>query len=163
MKDTTSGRLVPRRAFALAGVLLALALLGLAVTSSCSSEDAEPREIRAHTRVIEGVPHAEPAQRAERYCSHCHGVNLMGAQKGLEPSCYTCHGKNWLDDDPDKNWAPADHTLVNGERFYHHPDLMSPAMACNDCHGPSFEGQVTSVLMRPGCELCHERLWEAAD
>src|SRR5688572_3927248 len=92
----------------------------LALSWGCSSQSAKTREIRAHTRMIGGVAHAEPALRAERYCSHCHGQGLAGGEKTGVPSCFTCHGKNWIDGKVGDSTAPVDHTVVNGI-YAHHP------------------------------------------
>ena len=102
--------------------------------TGCSKESAKPREIRAHTRVIKGVSHAEPAAKAERYCSHCHGTALQGGINA-EPPCYTCHGKTWLDATPDV-LAPTDHTIQN-QGFHHLPGLFAPTENCTACHGPT--------------------------
>ncbi len=144
---------LPKNTIVLRGVLLALA----AALSACSKEPAEPREIRAHTRVIKGVSHAEPAAKAERYCSHCHGTALQGGTAG-EPSCYTCHGKTWLDASAEVI-APADHTVAN-QGFHHLPGLFTPSESCVACHGSSLEGRVDAGLTFPGCNLCHGPLWE---
>ncbi len=137
-------------------VLLGAGICYLAF-SSCSTEPAKPREIRAHTRGINGVSHAEPAAKAERYCSRCHGAALQGGTAG-EPSCYTCHGKTWLDSSAEFA-GPADHTVDN-EGYRHLPGLFTPAESCTACHGADLEGNTASGLTQPGCTLCHAKLWE---
>jgi len=144
-----------------AGVTGALLLGGLAASNalfqSCSREEPAPRNIRAHTRLLNGVSHAEPADKAERYCSNCHGAALAGGA-GLEPSCYKCHGRNWSQE-PERalvSVAPADHDLVKGGIYRHKQTLFTPVGDCDACHGAALEGSAAFG----GCELCHARLWE---
>jgi hypothetical protein len=127
--------------------------------AGCQRGEAPVRDLRAHTFVVQGVAHAQPAVKGARYCSHCHGATLAGGAAG-QPSCYQCHGKNWLDTPEDPPGAPADHTVLN-ETFRHHPDLLTPGATCTACHGASLEGVANDGLTYPGCELCHERLWES--
>jgi hypothetical protein len=138
--------------------IAALLAFGLYLFNGCSTDEAEPRSIRAHALIKQGVPHAEPAMKAERYCVQCHGAGLAGGPK-LEPSCYSCHGKNWEGHASDANAAPADHTVDN-QGFRHHPSLFSPVGTCEGCHGQQLEGVTASGLTSPGCELCHTKLWE---
>lgn len=138
---------------------LPLALvIAIPLFGGCSREEAVPRQIRAHTTLHKGVSHAEPAARAERYCAKCHGVGLRGGAEG-EPSCFTCHGKTWLDEAFEPTAAPPDHTVIN-QGFHHLPGLFAPAATCGSCHGASLEGNVTSGLTVPSCELCHTKLWD---
>ena len=141
---------------------LSLALLGGGVAvylaMSCSTEHDKPRDIRAHTRVIKGISHAEPGAKAERYCSYCHGTALQGGVHG-EPSCYKCHGKNWKDDSFEAASPPLDHTVVN-QQFHHLPGLFTPESSCVSCHGADLMGDVSSGATQPGCTLCHSKLWQ---
>jgi hypothetical protein len=139
-----------------AGALLALT--GVQAVWGCSTKDAAPRAIRAHTRIMQGVAHADPAGKAERYCSYCHGANLAGGA-GFEPSCYQCHGKNWLDDTFAAAVPPATHAIVNGGRYHHMSGQFSPTSSCVACHGADLGGDAGSGLTIPGCNLCHEQLW----
>lgn len=142
----------------LAGLRVIIGLgVGLCLLAGCRDE-AETRQIRAHTTVHKGVAHAEPALAAERYCAACHGQGLQGGPAG-EPSCYQCHGKTWLDEAPSQSAAPVDHTVINKE-YRHHPDQFLPGATCSACHGADLQGDVTGGLTQPGCELCHTRLWE---
>jgi hypothetical protein len=134
------------------------AVFALAAFFSCSKEEAEPRQIPGHTQVFSGIAHGTGAERGERYCTQCHGVNLSGGA-GKEPSCLSCHGKNWLDDDPESSVAPADHTVIN-DGFRHHPDLETPMNSCTSCHGSALEGDVSNGLKRPSCFLCHVQKWQ---
>ncbi len=133
-------------------------VLALAAFFSCSSDEPEPRQILGHTQIFNGIAHGTGAERAERYCTLCHGENLAGGA-GKEPACLTCHGKNWLDDDPNLSVAPADHTEIK-EGFRHHPGLLTPSQTCIECHGPALEGDVSNGLKRPSCYLCHAQKWQ---
>ncbi len=112
--------------------------------------------MRAHEFNIAGVSHAFPMNRANRYCSYCHGINLDGGEKG-EPSCYKCHGRRWPHLSEDEVFATEDHTEVKGERYRHDPQFQSPIGTCDNCHGSSLEG--SSEDNTPSCFLCHEQLW----
>ena len=136
------------------GLLLIIAALG-----ACRSEQAEPREIRGHLNFFQGIAHGVPAMAAERYCRRCHGSDLQGGEAG-EPSCYTCHGQNWLTVDAGVSLIPGDHSVIN-DGVHHHPDLFSPEQACVSCHGADLQGDTTLGSTRPGCELCHEQLWKS--
>lgn len=141
----------------LLGALTAPWVLFFAVFQSCSREEAAPREIRAHTRLIKGIAHAEPADYAERYCSYCHGAALTGG-KSFEPSCYQCHGKTWSQA-PERatvSAAPVDHELVEGGVYRHKQTLFTPQGDCSACHGADLEGST----YYPSCLLCHTKLWE---
>lgn len=132
----------------------------LGIFFSCSTQDAKPREIRGHNQVFSGIPHGIGASKAWHLCTECHGVSLMGGAK-LEPSCYSCHGKNWLDEQNSESMVPADHTtVVKGQArdYRHHPNLSVPMGKCSACHGLSLEGD--PQLQRPSCVLCHAQLWE---
>lgn len=128
----------------------------LVALCACSRETAAPRSIRAHTRIISGVAHANPTDKAERYCSYCHGAGLSGGTH-FEPSCYQCHGKNWTQDAEraGETAAPADHSVLKGSRFYHKQTLLTPDGDCTACHGATLEGTASY----PSCELCHTKLW----
>lgn len=138
--------------------VLLCALLAAAAVFSCSSDPAEPRQIRGHTLTFDGIAHGTGAARAERYCTLCHGENLAGGEKA-KPSCYNCHGKNWLDHDPLASPAPADHTVINGI-FRHHPSLHAPAATCTSCHGANLEGDASFGQSLPSCFLCHDQNWQ---
>jgi hypothetical protein len=134
---------------------------GFAVLPQCRQDSAPIREIRAHTLVKKGVSHGEPLERPRRYCIKCHGDTLQGGSLG-EPSCFSCHGVRWLDDEIRESQAPANHT-VKQESFFHHPDLRTPEQSCSPCHGADLQGNTQAGLTYPGCELCHARLWESAN
>ena len=134
------------------GLILFVMMLSI-LNLSCSSEKAEVRQIRAHLQPIEGVAHPAGLNHAERYCQGCHGSHLIGGSK-LEPSCYTCHGKNWADSDATLVHAPASHTLQYG-LWFHDPNHNNAGSVCSSCHGPNLEG--TSAT--PSCTLCHEKNW----
>jgi hypothetical protein len=170
----------------------ALALALLVAAAACSRETAAPREIRAHDRILGGVSHASPAGKPLRYCQGCHGVALAGGDErfvaaagdgGVKPpSCFTCHGKRWTNDEASAAATPPTHTQVMtwpGEAattgsgsalataddaaplaFRHHPGLFDPETACVSCHGQSLEGDDPEVGgTRSGCNLCHGDLW----
>lgn len=154
-KDSTIRRVLPA-----AAVLLGAAYLA---ASSCSSEEPEPRLIRAHTTIRDGVPHAEPHLRSERFCSECHGVGLAGGS-AMEPSCYQCHGKTWVEDGAALVAAPADHTVAHTGKngvYLHAPGLMTPDASCASCHviDPAAP-QPGGLKDLPSCQLCHTPLWE---
>lgn len=133
------------------------ALASYLAYSSCSTEKATPRDIRAHTRLIQGVSHAEPAAKPGRYCAKCHGESLQGGLAG-EPSCYSCHGQNWTNVTTEFE-GPGDHTAEN-QGYHHLPGLFTPADNCVSCHGDDLTGSTASGETRPGCTLCHTKLWE---
>lgn len=141
----------------------AFAALGIAgAASGCGFHHQPAREIVAHTRVVQGISHADPAIRAGHYCTYCHGAALGGGVH-QEPSCYQCHGQTWLDVPGAASQAPADHTVVQAG-FPHRPGSFQPSPNCTDCHGADLSGQTSSntAIGRtiPGCELCHTKLWE---
>ena len=126
------------------------------VMSGCSVEKKEPsRLLRIHDQKIKGVAHATHYYRGERFCSSCHGNGLAGGSR-LEPSCYTCHGKAWLDSSFLDTRSPSSHTEVKGG-FSHAAGFMSPEDNCASCHGLSLQG--TGASGPPPCLLCHEKLW----
>ena len=133
--------------------LTMLASAILLIKTSCSQEEAEIKEIRAHDQVLEGVPHAAGLNHAERYCQRCHGQGLVGGSN-QEPNCYTCHGKNWLDSDPHQVYAPPSHTQQYS-LWFHDPNHTDAEGNCSACHGDNLQG--TSVT--PSCYLCHEKKW----
>ena len=138
--------------------ILSLTLLFTAIFFagiSCSEESAKSRQIRAHNTEFEGVPHAIGLNHAERYCQHCHGVGLIGGKK-LEPSCYTCHGKNWTDSDPTRVHAPANHTHQHG-LWFHDPNHSDAEANCSSCHGENLQGEPNVGV--PSCFLCHDKKW----
>lgn len=125
---------------------------------SCTDQDAyAPKSIRAHSLNLNAVMHASPFLDAERYCSQCHGLGLVGGESG-EPSCYQCHGKTWTDDVDAYGSAvvPVDHIEKNG-RFFHNPAHATAEQTCSVCHGSQLEGAGDSGP--PPCLLCHENLW----
>jgi hypothetical protein len=125
----------------------------------CSEQRQAPREIRGHTLLFNQIPHGVPAARGQRYCSYCHGQSLQGGRE-FEPSCYTCHGKNWRDSSSLVSLAPADHT-ESFSGFRHHPHLNSNVKTCEECHGEDLKGVFSSGLNRPNCLLCHGPLWDS--
>ena len=148
--------------------LLVAALLAFGIYS-CSTEPSSPREISGHTQLIQGISHGAGAFRAERYCTQCHGPNLVGGTSN-QPSCFKCHGKTWSDTEWSVSSAPADHTtfnvvtggLVNGFEhagFRHHPGLTSPVGTCDSCHGADLGGDFTLGSSKPSCFLCHVKKW----
>jgi hypothetical protein len=131
-------------------------LLSFLPLAACARGGADPRSIRAHTHLVDGISHANPLDKAERYCSYCHGAALQGGEH-YEPSCYQCHGKNWLQSEASAavSTAPADHSLVEGGRYKHKPTLFTPVGDCDACHGAQLEG----TAGYPACTLCHTQLW----
>jgi len=129
-------------------------VLGILGVSGCSNEKSEVREIRAHTHIIEGIPHAEGLKHPDRLCQSCHGVGLQGGGQNTIPSCYQCHGQNWESSNPSVTRAPSDHTVIKGI-FLHKAQLMSPMGDCDSCHGTTLQGAATT----PSCLLCHEQKW----
>ncbi len=140
------------------------------IVTQCSRETPAPRSIRAHTVDHGGVMHAFPESEALRYCSGCHGKNLVGGL-GLEPSCYSCHGARWRDADGSR--APADHDTAKildfttysqvrgkayGISYNHHPLLKTPDDNCTSCHGTDLTGNREGLTI-PSCLLCHEKRW----
>ena len=124
----------------------------------CSLSEPEPRELRGHTTIVEGIPHGGMLHRGARYCTHCHGANLTGGIEG-QPSCYRCHGENW--NPVGVSLAPGDHT-VDHSTYLHHPSLSAPEGTCaNDaCHGVELTGIAGAAgAARPSCFLCHDQQW----
>lgn len=136
------------------GLIIAGFYLNLA---ACSLEEKGLRQIRAHVAARQGVAHAVPMHKAERYCKNCHGQNLSGGTQG-EPSCYTCHGRLWLAYDPEISFAPSDHTLIKGAGFRHHPGIDQVRAVCTSCHGLNLLGEGEDGT--PSCLLCHDKVWE---
>lgn len=128
----------------------------LIVGSGCGKQvQTGSKSIRMHDQNIKGVFHALPYLRGERYCSDCHGVSLSGGSR-LEPGCYTCHGKLWIDLNKDDARFPESHVVKMGS-FFHASGLKSPRSDCDGCHGSLLEGAGTGGA--PPCLLCHEKLW----
>ena len=138
--------------------LLVMIGAGVALFVACSTENPDVRQIQGHVTNYDGVAHANAAFAGARHCISCHGATLAGGTNG-EPSCYACHGKNWLNDEGAASVAPVDHT-VDLEGFRHHPNLNSPAGTCDGCHGSDLHGDISSGLTRPGCQVCHGVLWQ---
>ena len=69
-------------------ILLAVALAG------CSDETAPADAPEGHTVVEDGVAHAPGLNDPQTNCSACHGATLEGGADG-EPSCFSCHGREW--------------------------------------------------------------------
>ncbi len=135
-------------------LLTIITLFGL-LRLSCSLQDPKPREIRGHEDVRGGVSHALAASHAERYCQYCHGVKLVGGANG-EPSCYACHGRNWIASEPEQLFAPQDHTLEkNG--YWHQSEITQIESICINCHGADFKGDLNRST--PSCLVCHEKNW----
>jgi hypothetical protein len=136
--------------------LLLSVLFVFELVVSCSNEDSPLRLISGHDQFYQGIGHPIGAARAERLCSSCHGKGLSGG-KELQPSCYQCHGKNWLDSDPSLSLAPADHTESYGG-YLHSKGSRQPAANCGECHGANLAGDVSKK--RPSCFLCHKQIWD---
>ncbi len=123
----------------------------------CSTDKKEPPIVqRAHDQNIKGILHAAPYHRAERFCSQCHGAGLVGGSQ-LQPSCYTCHGKTWLDRVFLDQRFPSSHVEIKGG-YAHGAGFQSPTLNCASCHGSELQGAGASGP--PSCLLCHEKLWE---
>jgi len=135
--------------------LAIMIIFGLMV-SACSLDQPKPRQIRAHTDLIDGVAHAFPALKGPRYCQECHGASLAGGSAG-QPSCWQCHGENWTAISPDTSLAPADHTVLMGG-YRHHPNYQSPNGTCETCHGANLAGDGRNG--HPSCYLCHGAVWQ---
>ncbi len=127
-------------------------LLGL---YSCQDIEREPRRVRGHTVVLNGISHGIGLNHAPRYCHGCHGPELVGGMD-LEPSCYTCHGRNWQDDNKETVHAPVDHNVSLGG-WQHHPGYEDPHSNCTVCHSEELNGN--SLLDIPSCYLCHDQNW----
>lgn len=125
------------------------------ILGACSLESEGLRSIRGHTEDLQGIAHAVPMVKGERYCRLCHGENLVGGT-GNQPSCYQCHGRTWNEIDGAASRAPADHT-VNNDGYLHHPSLTTPTTVCVSCHGDQLQGNGTSDT--PSCFLCHDQRW----
>ncbi len=125
------------------------------IFASCSIQDKGIRKIRGHPVDQQGIAHGMSALRAERYCQHCHGPNLLGGLNG-EPSCYQCHGQRWIAYEPELVLAPATHT-VDREGFLHHESIDQVPTTCTECHGTDLLG--VSDNGPPSCVLCHDELW----
>lgn len=138
-------------------VKLGTALGFLLLWSACRPERVEtfPR-IAGHGILKDGVEHGGGLHHGERYCSFCHGVALAGGSQ-FEPSCYACHGKNWLDESPGQSLAPANHSLTI-EGWRHDPAFSEPEANCSECHGLDLQGH--EPLHTPSCLLCHQALWQ---
>ena len=128
----------------------------LPLISACSSEKAKLRNIPGHVADLKGVAHGHGGQRAERYCSQCHGLTLAGGEEG-QPPCLKCHGVRWQETGPTELGAPRDtHTLLLGG-FLHHTAINSVQGTCTSCHGSDLQG--LGAASPPGCFLCHDQLW----
>ncbi|MDA9951706.1 hypothetical protein N9D31_03920 [Oligoflexaceae bacterium] len=134
--------------FATAGISLA--------SMSCSLEEKGNSTIRAHDDSISGISHAFSSHQAKRYCTQCHGSALSGGDAG-EPSCFQCHGENWLDIDPNTPRGDANHT-VNNAGYFHHSGISDPIANCTQCHGNELQG-ATTRSGNPSCFLCHGQKW----
>jgi hypothetical protein len=147
--------------------------LTLPLLWQCSKDEAPTRDIRAHLTSHGGVMHGFPASLAPRYCSGCHGLSLTGG-KGLEPSCYSCHGQRWDAIDGTLVRAPSDHDTAKmlpfttysavkgtayGVTYSHHPSLKTPEGTCTSCHGADLFGSSDGGLTVPSCFLCHAKRW----
>lgn len=124
---------------------------------ACSLEKAPLKTIRGHVLDLGRVVHANGLFQGERYCQECHGTYLEGGLND-EPSCYRCHGRNWLATGPDASLAPADHSVVN-DKYHHHSQYQSPEGTCavSGCHGATLQGDITART--PGCYTCHGQVW----
>ena len=136
-------------------LILLPALSGPVSCSDSKSGDPEQSGIRGHTEFKRGIPHGVGFQRAERLCQDCHGLGLTGGQDFI-PSCYSCHGKNWLDHDPKLSLAPSGHTSQHG-LFFHDPGYENAETVCSRCHGSDLTGE--KIAGTPSCYLCHDNKW----
>lgn len=128
----------------------------LILQMSCSNETPTSQSISGHSLSLNGVAHSQGLDHAERYCSSCHGQNLVGGDK-QEPSCYSCHGENWQSQDPELSFAPNDHTELQG-LWYHNPGLNNPEDSCVSCHGSLLLGDRSRLT--PSCLTCHKNIWD---
>jgi hypothetical protein len=135
--------------------ILVLPVMLVIFAYGCSLEERKSSGVRGHTENYQSVYHGFAPEKGARFCQDCHGQTLMGGSQG-EPSCFKCHGLNWLDLDPAKSQAPDDHTATKG-LFNHHPSLKSPTGTCTNCHGADLKGDKN--LLTPSCYLCHADIW----
>jgi len=145
-----------KRSIGIGVVFVAIVILPFIFSHGCSLEERKSAKLRGHTVNYSGVEHGFAAAKGARFCQDCHGAELSGGSNG-EPSCYQCHGLNWLDRDPGESQAPEDHTAVNG-RYHHHTALDSPVGTCTNCHGAELAGGEEHGA--PSCYLCHGKEWE---
>ena len=124
-------------------------------STGCDDVPRSPRVVRGHDVNIDGIAHGLGFEHAERYCKGCHGLSLIGGSN-LEPSCYTCHGKNWLDSSGEEIHAPLNHTVPLND-WFHDPGYKDPTTYCSSCHGANLEGDQSLDI--PSCHLCHEQVW----
>lgn len=121
---------------------------------SDSSDEVTPPPI-GHTlnlqETFHGIGHFYP----NRYCTSCHGIKLTGGDS-LEPSCLSCHGKNWLDEVESPTRAPSSHQIELGG-YLHNSGYDQPLDHCTSCHGLDLQGESSGAI--PSCYLCHEKNW----
>ena len=79
-----------RRALFLTCFLTGISLACGDDDDSTAPEDAPP----GHTVVRDGVAHALGLNDPTQECTGCHGADLRGGANG-EPSCFSCHGREW--------------------------------------------------------------------
>ena len=79
-----------------------------------------------HTDQEDGFYHRPGKERPfSNSCTSCHGVDLTG---GIAPSCYTCHGQEWDEEQPPAPPPPPPGSTPDGAALY--------AANCAGCHNP---------------------------
>lgn len=132
-----------------AALLMALGISFL--WSACSFEEGPSREVRGHTENFRGVAHGKFADKALRYCTKCHGTQLLGGDNG-EFSCFKCHAQKWQPSEV--RYSPDSHTELRGGKWFHHPGGLDAKTNCVSCHGANLTGSTG-----PSCVLCHDPKW----
>lgn len=131
-----------------------LAVLGISfLWPACSFEEGPTPKIRGHTESYRGVAHGKFAVKGMRYCTKCHGAQLLGGENG-EFSCFKCHGQKWQETDGNVRYAPESHTELRGGKWFHHPGGLNAPTDCVGCHGSDLKGSTG-----PSCVLCHDPKW----
>ena len=77
-------------------ILFALAVLSVGLIGCDDDDDmiGPSNAPSSHTISQDGVLHMEGFRDPLNNCAACHGADLRGGDDG-EPSCYSCHGKEW--------------------------------------------------------------------
>jgi len=76
--------------------LPALLLAAALILVACGDSPTAPANLPAdHTVMRGGHFHAPGLNSPQGVCTACHGGDLRGGANG-EPSCYSCHGAEWL-------------------------------------------------------------------
>lgn len=141
----------------------ALALSGCKASDVSSSSDDDDSDSSSssgydsyHTANKGGTYHGEDYEAPGKYCASggCHGDDLLG---GDGPSCYSCHGAKWEDEDHDHDSPDEDHDVLKGG-YYHAEDPDEPWDSCDDgdCHGSDLKGGEDG----PSCFTCHGQKWD---